>query len=285
MAVREYLATPQALQGPIPEFLALRVLPQVMASMALEHPAEQVRQFTGRPVPRMGLMAFTGMPVHTTALQAWVMGETNASSGKGVYGKASSTAVTNYGVYGETASSSGFSGYFTGGKFHVYGNVGIGTTSPSQMLDVIGNGRFRSIGSGAYSGPVNKTSDGTLTTSTSDGRLKENVQTLQNSLEKVMKLRGVSFTWIKDPSMGTRIGFIAQEFEKVIPELVFTNETDGYKGINYAEVSAVLAEAVKELNAKVDRLAAENNRLKTEQETTEARLNKLESLVDLSAGK
>ena len=153
------------------------------------------------------------------------------------------------------------------------GNIGIGTTAPTQLLDVNGNARFRAIGSGAYAGPVNRTSDGTLTTATSDGRLKENVHTLQNSLDKVMQLRGVSFTWKSDPEMGTRIGFIAQEFEKVIPELVFTNEADGYKGINYAEVSAVLVEAMKELKRENDRLKTENDNLNNRLERIEEQLN------------
>jgi len=65
-------------------------------------------------------------------------------------------------------------------------------------------------------------------------------------MNTLMQLYGVSFSWKTNPEYGTRIGFIAQEFEKVIPELVFTNEVDGYKGINYPEVTAVLTEAIKE---------------------------------------
>jgi hypothetical protein len=57
----------------------------------------------------------------------------------------------------------------------------------------------------------------------------------------------------------------------VLPELVFTNEPDGYKGINYAEVSAVLVESIKELKA-------ENDLLKN-------RLEKLEKLVETNAQK
>jgi hypothetical protein len=129
--------------------------------------------------------------------------------------------------------------------------VGIRTSSPTQALDVSGNARFRSIASTAYSNVLNIQSDGTLTTATSDGRLKENVCPLQNSLDKVMQLRGVTFTWKNNPEYGIRIGFIAQEFEKIIPELVFTNEVDGYKGINYAEVSAVLVEAIKEQQKQI----------------------------------
>jgi len=159
-------------------------------------------------------------------------------------------------------------------------NIGINTTEPTQSLDVNGNARIRSIGSGAYAGPVNRASDGTLTSSTSDGRLKENVQSLENSLEKVMQLRGVYFTWKINPEYGKRIGFIAQEFEKVIPELVFTNEADGFKGINYAEVSAVLVEAIKELKAENDRLKSVNGLNQTRIDALESRLSKLENLLD-----
>jgi hypothetical protein len=131
-------------------------------------------------------------------------------------------------------------------------NVGIGTTVPTEKLDVSGNARIRSIASGSYSGPVNRTSDGTLTTATSDIRLKADIQSLGNSLEKVQQLRGVSFTWADNPEFGTRIGMIAQEVEPVLPELVFTNETDGYMGVNYAEMSAVLVEAVKQQQVMIE---------------------------------
>jgi hypothetical protein len=154
----------------------------------------------------------------------------------------------------------------------VYGNnVGINVASPTQNLDVNGNARIRSIGSGAYSGVVNRMADGTLTTATSDSRLKENVTTLQNSLNKVTNLRGISFTWKSNPEYGTRIGFIAQEVEKVLPELVFTNDVDGYKGVNYAEVTAVLVEAIKEL--------------KTENDLLKKRLEQIEVLIGYSADK
>jgi hypothetical protein len=254
-----------------------------------------------------------------------VYGTTALENGKGIYGKASSGTGFSYGVYGESASEfgygvygtaligvygkgtfgvngysniaqgraifgeqdniDGFSGFFTGGKFFVNADVGIGTTIPTQALDVNGNARIRYIGTGAYSKPVNITTNGTLTTSTSDGRLKENVRTLQNSLNKVMQLRGVSFTWKNNPEYGQRIGFIAQEFEKVIPELVFTNETDGYKGINYAEVSSVLVEAIKELKAANDRLKVENRQQQSRIELMESRLSKLESILEATSSK
>ena len=140
--------------------------------------------------------------------------------------------------------------------------VAINATNPTQTLDVNGNVRVRSIGSGAYSGVVNRTSDGTLTISSSDIRLKENISTLSGSLAKVVSLRGVNFTWKSEPEMGNRIGFIAQEVEKVVPELVFTKPEDGYKGVNYAEMTAVLVEAIKEQQKVIEQLKAEVEELK-----------------------
>ncbi|MCF8403895.1 MAG: tail fiber domain-containing protein [Bacteroidales bacterium] len=134
------------------------------------------------------------------------------------------------------------------------GQVGIATTAPTQTLDVNGGGRFRSLTTGTVYNGVYQTSDGTLVTGSSDIRLKENIEPLQRSLEKVKQLQGVSFTWKDSPEQGQSIGFIAQEFEKVIPELVFTNQTDGYKGINYAEVAAILVEAIKEQQKIIETL-------------------------------
>jgi hypothetical protein len=65
--------------------------------------------------------------------------------------------------------------------------------------------------------------------------------------------------------------FIAQEFEEVIPELVFTNKKDGYKGINYAEITAVLAEAIKELKR-------ENDPMRSEYANTNARPARIETV-------
>ncbi|OFX82267.1 MAG: hypothetical protein A2W99_09425 [Bacteroidetes bacterium GWF2_33_16] len=151
-------------------------------------------------------------------------------------------------------------------KMVIKGNgfVGIGTTGPTVALHVVGNARFTAIGSGTYAAPVNQTSTGILTTATSDIRFKENINTLSKSLDKVMKLRGVSFTWKSEPQMGTRIGLIAQEVEPVLPELVFTNPVDGFMGVNYAEMSAVLVEAIKEQQSIIINLRNENNQLKTD---------------------
>ena len=94
-------------------------------------------------------------------------------------------------------------------------------------------------------------------TSGSDIKLKENVETLENSLEKVCNLRGVSFNRKDIEGNPKQIGLIAQEVEEVIPEVVSQTadvDEDGEetgeftKGISYANLTAVLIEAVKEQN-------------------------------------
>lgn len=187
------------------------------------------------------------------------------------------------------SSTEGHLYLYNGGNVAIKGGMlGVGTIDPTQKLDVDGNARIRSIASGAYVGQVNRTADGTLTTATSDLRLKENVRTLQGGLEKILKMRGVTFTWKEQPGYGTRIGFIAQEVEPILPELVFTNASDGYKGVNYAEMSAVLVEAIKAQQALIETLQSENSRLRTDMEalksTTERRFSVLEELLK-TAGK
>lgn len=130
-------------------------------------------------------------------------------------------------------------------------NVWVGTTSGSESLDINGNGRFRIIGSTASAGALHYTADGTLTTNTSDVRLKTNIKTLTGALDKVKSLRGVTYNWNENPSGDTRIGFIAQEVNSVVPELSFVNPNSSelYMGVHYDNVTALLVEAVKELSS------------------------------------
>ena len=95
------------------------------------------------------------------------------------------------------------------------------------------------------------------TTTTSDARLKENVRDLEGSLDKTLKLRGVKFDWIDESKSKDNLGFIAQEVEEVIPEVVkdITNiDGEEHKVVNYQAVVPVLVEAIKELKAEIDEL-------------------------------
>lgn len=89
-------------------------------------------------------------------------------------------------------------------------------------------------------------------TSSSDERFKSNIQTLSNALNTVEQLRGVSF--IKDGKQS--LGLIAQEVQKVLPELVH-EDVEGYLSVAYANMVGVLIEAVKDLSARVKELEKE----------------------------
>jgi hypothetical protein len=163
-------------------------------------------------------------------------------------------------------SNTGYSGLrFSGGSGALAmtssGWLGLGsqylgdpTEQPSQQLDVEGSARFRNVTAGAGVNSLYITSNGTLSTTTSDVRLKENIEPLTNSLEKLLQLSGVTYSWIGQEEK--RIGFIAQEVEKVIPELVFTNNNteDKIKGIHLDNITAVLVEAIKEQQKIIDEL-------------------------------
>jgi hypothetical protein len=107
----------------------------------------------------------------------------------------------------------------------------------------------------------------------SDQRLKKNIITITGALERVMKLRGVNFEWnaTDAPEKGVRMGFIAQEAEKVIPEVV--NTEGKFYSMQYAPVTALLVEAMKEQQKIIEGQNAEIEALK-------ARLQKIEDLLN-----
>ncbi len=73
---------------------------------------------------------------------------------------------------------------------------------------------------------------------------------LSNALDKIKNLRGVSYKWLENPTGDTRIGFIAQEVNEIVPELTFINmnSDEKYMGVHYDNVTALLVEAIKELS-------------------------------------
>ena len=83
-------------------------------------------------------------------------------------------------------------------------------------------------------------------TAYSDIRLKENIETIDNPLEKIQKMRGVYYTLKEDSSSQRKIGVIAQEMEEVLPEVVYTGTTeDKWKSVAYGNIVAVLIEGMK----------------------------------------
>ena len=129
------------------------------------------------------------------------------------------------------------------------GNVGIGSAAPTERLEVAGNIK----------------ASGTITPS--DFRFKKNILTLNGALDKVRNLRGVSYGWRTEQftekgfSDKRGIGIIAQEVEKVVPEVVHTG-SDGYKGVEYSKLVPLLIEAIKEQQETISVLVEEVRILK-----------------------
>jgi hypothetical protein len=89
---------------------------------------------------------------------------------------------------------------------------------------------------------------------TSDERIKTNIKTIENALEKTLLLRGVEYNNFKIDPDKKCLGLVAQEVELIIPEVVSVNEMDDIKCISYNSLIGVLIEAIKELNNKVFKL-------------------------------
>jgi len=99
--------------------------------------------------------------------------------------------------------------------------------------------------------PIATNSSGKIVAGTSDARLKQNINQLNNSLDIIKNLRGVSFEYTPESEMGDgiRYGFIAQEVQRFIPEIVRNRaKGDGMLSLNYNEIVPLLVEAVKELS-------------------------------------
>jgi hypothetical protein len=109
--------------------------------------------------------------------------------------------------------------------------------------------------------------DGTVTATGdiiaySDIRVKENIYTIENALDKTLKLRGVTYNRTDVEDKSTKIGVIAQEIMEVLPELVSEDETGMY-GVSYGNLTAVLIEAIKEQQKQIEELKLEVQKLKS----------------------
>ena len=167
-------------------------------------------------------------------------------------------------------------------------NLISGATNINKFLRLNNVGGFEIVNN-AYNSVIFSVSDtgavtatGDITAYASDIRLKQNIVSIDNALDKVNKIRGVTFDW-KDaaitagftPTQMHDVGVIAQEIDAVLPEAVrfapFDRDVvdptksksgENYLTVQYEKLTALLIEAVKELGAKVERLQGEIDQLK-----------------------
>ena len=135
----------------------------------------------------------------------------------------------------------GNGGYYTGNAY------------TKLALQVKGNGTTTIGGTTTVSGSLKVTGDVTAYHS-SDQELKDNIQLIPDAINKVKQIKGVSFDWNdKSEHTGHDIGVIAQDVERVLPELVRTNDT-GYKAVRYEKIVALLIEAIKDQQSQINEL-------------------------------
>ena len=172
-------------------------------------------------------------------LQTYESSSTIIHSGSNVFGDENTDTQQFTGSILISGSGAGNgSSIITTGSINISGSLGVGTAASGVV------------------GAILATND-VVAFSTSDERLKENVESIGSAIEKVEAINGVTFDWIPIEGIhvheGHDVGVIAQEVEKVLPELVTTRD-NGYKAVKYDKLTAVLIQAVKELSKRVKQL-------------------------------
>ncbi len=202
-----------------------------------------------------------------------------SGTGAGVYGSSGSGS----GVYAYSSTGNGLTGFSNGASNGAVGGNGVYGYSPNGQ----GIGGESPNGYGVFSwGNMGYT--GSLA-HYSDQRLKKDVTTLADALSQVLALRGVSFTWRRDEfpeqhlNDGPQIGFIAQEVEPVLPEVV-TTDHEGYKAIDYSMVTPVLVEAIKQQQAVIESQQTSVAELRYALTTLTAEVRRLRADIEAGPG-
>jgi Chaperone of endosialidase len=150
------------------------------------------------------------------------------------------------GRYNDTISTESTTSFQAGDRAFVIGD-GTGDATRSASFYILKNG--------------NGWMQGTLTQN-SDARLKTNIHRVDNALRKIKSLTGYRYNWKDSSAMpGIYTGVLAQEVQKVMPELVVPN-TEGQLAVNYNGMVPYLIESIKTLEQRIRQLEAENKRIK-----------------------
>ena len=174
-----------------------------------------------------------GIATHSSGTDYGVAGVSYSTSGNGVYGEATANSGTNYGVYGESSSTDGYD-FYAGGAGVNYG-------------------------------------------STSSIRWKSNIEAIEEPLEKISRLRGVYFDWDAEHGGHHDVGMIAEEVGAVLPEIVNYEENgvDAH-GMDYSKLTPLLVEAMKQIRAEKDTQLAQRD---AELAELKERLSRLEAAL------
>ena len=141
---------------------------------------------------------------------------------------------------------------FSGAKtFSAVTTISNSTASTSKTT-----GALVVTGGVGVSGDVNVGGD-VVAYASSDERLKDNIELISNPIEKVQSLKGVTWSWndlaSETQKLTPSVGVIAQDVEKVLPQLVHDRD-NGFKGVDYAKLTGLLIEAIKEQQKQIDEL-------------------------------
>jgi hypothetical protein len=198
------------------------------------------------------------------------------STGYGLYGNSNSATAQNTGVRGNASGATGTTSYGvwgysigSGTNYAIYGDALNGTANWAGYFsggNVFIQNQIQAAGLSSATGTtLVLDASGWIRKLSSDSRLKENITPLNNSLERVLKLQGVNFTWKSDSTHTPDIGFVAQDVQKVLPELVIKDNKDGLLSVKYQNMVAVLAEAIKEQQKQIEELKTLVNNLVAKQ--------------------
>ena len=151
----------------------------------------------------------------------------------------------------------GTSGYFTSSVQTVISSNNFATRTSNVFTGSQNiTGSLILTGSADIDGDINATGDITAYYS-SDERLKENITRIQSPSTKIKLIHGVEFDWVPKKGIhnnkGRDVGVIAQDIEKILPEIVITKK-NGYKAVNYEKLVALLIEVNKDLLERVEEL-------------------------------
>ena len=160
---------------------------------------------------------------------------------------------------------------FAGNSLHFqYGTTGTFTTRSKLLVESNNNLKF--VGNtNTDKVTLNGIQDANISNvyaeivyTSSDKRLKENIKPLEKGLDLVSKMNPVTFDWKNKKKNKKSLGFIAQEMNKILPEVVYEPESsdDNFLKINYSVLTSVLVKSIQELREEVNSLKKELSEIK-----------------------